>query len=142
MSQLRLWLMPEEYIVCRLPVESGAANIWLPAEGFWSLTRTLDEVSLVMAAGNAIPAGARVEKSWRMLRVKGTLDFSLVGILASLSAALAQAGVSIFALSTYDTDYILVKSAQLVAAIDALSAAGFALEHFQPAEEWVAGNEN
>ena len=124
MKKLQMSLMPGEYIVCRLPVEGAGANIWLPSEGFWSLTRTLDEVSLGMEADNAVPMTARVESGWRMLRVLGTLEFSQVGILAFLSTVLADAGVSIFALSTYDTDYLLVKDQQLAAALQALAAAG------------------
>ncbi|NSW52810.1 MAG: ACT domain-containing protein [Anaerolineae bacterium] len=132
MSKLEMILMPEEYIICRLPVESAGANIWLPAEGFWSLTRTLDEVSLVMAVDNAVPMNAQVESGWRMLRVAGTLDFALTGILAGLSSILARAGVSIFALSTFDTDYLLIRQQQLDTAMHALTAAAI---HVMPFDE-------
>jgi hypothetical protein len=66
----------------------------------------------------------RVERGWRCLEVEGPLEFTQVGILASLTQPLAEAGVSIFALSTYDTDYLLVKEAQFESAIAALQAVG------------------
>ena len=69
-----------------------------------------------------------IQKGWRALLVAGTLDFSLVGILASLATTLASAGVSIFAMSTYDTDYILVKEDALQKAIEALEGAGHTIE--------------
>ena len=136
MSKLKLELFPETYLVCRMEASTQAANIWLPMDGFWSLTRTNDEVSLVMAEGNAVPACAAVEDSWRLLRVAGTLEFSLVGILARLSKVLADADVSIFALSTYDTDYLLIKDDQLAKAINALTSAGFPVSKYQPAESF------
>jgi hypothetical protein len=137
-SKITLELFPETYLVCRLEASIQAANIWLPMNGFWSLTRTEDEVSLVMAEGNAIPVGAQIENDWRLLRVAGTLDFALVGILAKLSTVLANANVSIFALSTYDTDYLLVKSGQLTAAFKALTNAGYPINKFEPADSFSA----
>ena len=73
------------------------------------------------------PAGATVERGWRALGVLGPLDFGLTGILASIAAPLAAAGVSIFAISTYDTDYVLVRETALATAVDALRAAGHEL---------------
>lgn len=91
-----------------------------------------------MVQGNAIPVGAQVENDWRLLRVAGTLDFALVGILAKLSHVLAEANVSIFALSTYDTDYLLVKSDQLAVALKALTQAGYSISTYQPADSFSA----
>jgi hypothetical protein len=88
-----------------------------------SITRTADELSLVCGA-TAIPANVQAERGWRCLRVAGRLDFSQTGVLASLAAPLAAGNVSIFAVSTYDTDYILVRSHALPAALDCLRAAG------------------
>ena len=88
-----------------------------------SVTRTAAELSIV-APSAAVPPEVRAERDWRALRVAGPLDFALTGILASLAAPLADAGVSIFALSTYDTDYVLVRHPQLDVALAALRAAG------------------
>lgn len=134
MPKLTLELFPETYLVCRMEPSTQAANIWLPMEGFWSLTRSEQEISLVMAEGNAIPSGAEVEEGWRLLRIAGTLAFSLTGILSQLSTVLADAGISIFALSTYDTDYVLVKTHHLAAAMNVLRDAGYAVQQYTPAD--------
>lgn len=96
---------------------------WAEGGGFVSITRTAEELSIVCAA-ERVPADAATERDWRCLAVAGPLDFSAVGILASLSTALAGAGVSLFAVSTYDTDYLLVRAAALETAIGALRRAG------------------
>lgn len=114
--------VPGRYAVCRL-----AADAPLPpvvAGSLWSLTRTADELSLVCdwaARPPALPAAG----PFAAFRVAGTLDLALTGILARLSAPLAAAGVSLFALSTYDTDYLLVPEPAAAAAVAAWQAAGF-----------------
>lgn len=77
-----------------------------------------------MAPAAAVPPHALAERGWRALHVDGTLDFGLTGVLAALVVPLAEADVSICALSTYDTDYLLVRDTQLSTALDALRAAG------------------
>jgi hypothetical protein len=72
-----------------------------------------------------VPEGTRCEKGFRCIKVGGPLDFSLTGILSSLTIPLAQAGISVLALSTFDTDYLLVKEAQVDRAIQKLSQAGY-----------------
>lgn len=140
-------VLADELVVARFPSQPPATTIaTLLAEpgAIASITRTVDEWSIVcssafaallsssssVAADAGAPAdgGVKREAGWRALRIAGVLDFSLVGILASVSSLLAAAGVSIFALSTYDTDYILVKSGSLAAAVAALSAAGHTVE--------------
>ena len=71
------------------------------------------------------PRGARVEEGWRALKLAGPIPFEEVGVLSALSGSLAGAGLSVFAISTFDTDYILVKEAHLAAALDALAKVGF-----------------
>ena len=115
MSELRV--LPQRYAVCRL-----AAGADVPA-GFFSVTRTADELSVVCAEGEA-PGGAKCECGWRMLQVVGPLEFSLTGVLAAIATPLANTGVSIFAISTFDTDYVLVKEESLVKAVGALRNAG------------------
>jgi len=117
---MTLELLEKEYAVCRLDKQV------LPDGEFVSLTMSGGEISLVCEAA-AAPGGGAVERGWRGLRVAGVLDFSLVGILASLTSALAEAGVSVFAVSTYDTDYLFVKEENLDTAIRALSAHGHCL---------------
>ncbi len=92
-----------------------------------SITRTADELSVVCEA-RAIPPDVQAERGWRCLRVSGRLDFSQTGVLASIAAPLAAGRVSIFAVSTYDTDYIMVRSHALAVALDCLHAAGHVVE--------------
>ncbi|HEX8213733.1 MAG TPA: ACT domain-containing protein [Longimicrobium sp.] len=122
MPPLRLTILPEALTVCRLAA-GDAFPSWLPTHGFLSVTRTSDELSVVCAA-DAVPAGVRCEPGWRALAVAGPLDFDLTGVLASIATPLAEAGISIFAISTFDTDYVLVKADRLGDATDALRHAG------------------
>jgi hypothetical protein len=124
MSALTLELLPVRYAVCRLPAGWPApAALLAPGPDLRVLARTPDELSLVCPEQDA-PAEARVETGWRAFKVAGPLDFSLTGVLASLAAPLAAAGVSIFAVSTFDTDYLLVREASLAQARAALESAG------------------
>jgi hypothetical protein len=90
---------------------------------FFSVTRTPAELSAVCDVA-ALPPGVRAEAPWSMLAVRGPLDFNITGVLAGLATPLATAGISIFAVSTYDTDYVLVRSDDLDAAVLALREAG------------------
>ncbi len=94
---------------------------------FFFLGRTDGEISLVCREEHAPRETEAREDGWRAFRVKGALDFSLTGILSRLSGVLAEAGIGIFAVSTYNTDYILVKRENLDRALNALAAAGYAV---------------
>lgn len=116
-----LTLLPETVAVCRL--EPGAPLPTWARGSFVTVSRTPDELSIT-ALEHLVPEGVRAERGWRVLKVRGPLDMALVGILAALAVPLAQAGLPIFAISTYDTDYLLVRGAHLEPAIRALEAAG------------------
>lgn len=119
--QLRVW--NGRFAVCRLPPREPVPSWVSTACEFTSVSRTREELSIVCPE-DAVPAGVHCAKGWRILEVEGPLDFALTGILASLAQPLAVAGVSIFAVSTYDTDYLLAPEPQLDAAVRALTAAG------------------
>ena len=121
---LTLQVLKEMYCVCKgLP--SDLINDIMNKSNFFSFTKTSDELSVVCNQ-EVIPdyIGAVYEKDWKILKVIGPLDFALVGILSNLSYYLTQAGISIFVISTYDTDYVLVKDSDLKEAIHALEAGG------------------
>ena len=122
MSNLLLRVLEETFVVCQLPLDYELPLSSLQGE-FVSITRTSDELSLVCNANN-VPPNAKCESGWRCLKVEGVLEFSLVGILSRLSTVLAEAGISIFAVSTFNTDYLLVKSESLGDAVSALRKAG------------------
>jgi hypothetical protein len=122
MAGLTLTLAPDRLAVCRLAPDAPIPPLPL-GSALVALTLTPDELSLVLPEASA-PEGAKIEAGWRALRVAGSLDFSLTGVLASLAEPLARAEVSIFAISTYDTDYLLVRESALATALAALRAAG------------------
>jgi hypothetical protein len=120
LSGFGLRLMAGEYAVWKLPPDAPAPQ--LTNDGFSSVTRTPTELSVVSAA--AVPPETEAETGWRCLEVAGPLSFELTGVLAGLSAPLAAAEIPIFVVSTYDTDYLLVKSRDLDRAKTALEQAG------------------
>ena len=121
---MNLALLRGRFAVCRLAPDAEMPR-WAAGD-FLSVTRTAEELSVVCAEA-AVPEGIRREAGWRILKVAGPLDFSLTGILLALARPLAEAGVSIFALSTFDTDYVLVKEESVEIAVAALEAAAHAV---------------
>jgi len=121
-SNLRLSLLPDNYSICRLEPEADIPY-WALAGDFFSITRTKDELSLVCSQ-ERVPHGVQCEKGWRCIMVGGPLNFSLTGILASLTSSLAEAGISLLAISTFDTDYLLVKADNLTRTVCTLKEAG------------------
>ena len=124
MRSLRLETLPELFAICRLPPES-AVPPWATGR-LVSLTRTPEELSIVCPE-STVPDGVRHHGGYRALRVEGTLDLNLVGVLAALSTPLAAAGVAIFVISTFDTDYLLVEQSAFSIAAGALEGAGHIL---------------
>ena len=125
-ARLSLRVLPGELAICRLPPSADVPG-WAVGDGFVSITRTAAELSIVCAEGR-VPAGVRHDGGWRCLELVGPFDLSATGILLSVLAPLADVGVGIFALSTFDTDYVLVRAAQLEAALAALRAAGHGVD--------------
>ena len=119
---MKLLVLPDAFAIARFE-PADAIPAWAFDPPVSSVTRTREELSVVCAASH-VPPQIAAERGWRCLRVAGTLDFSMTGVLASIAGPLANAGVSIFAISTYDTDYMLVREHALPAAIAALAAAG------------------
>ena len=120
---LALQVQTGTYAVARLAPDAPVPS-WVPVTGFTSVTRTADELSIVCASG-AVPADVEpVEAGWSLLTLEGPFEFTLTGILAAVLVPLAEAGIGIFALSTFDTDHLLVKHAQLDETVAALESAG------------------
>ena len=119
---MTLDVLPGRLAVCRLAPDAPLAP-WMGEGVVSSLSRTTAELSVVCAEAS-VPEGVRVEAGWRALALRGPIDFALTGVLVRILQPLAEADVGIFALSTYDTDLVLVKEVQLAHAVAALRNAG------------------
>lgn len=118
---LTLSVLPGTLAICRL---DGSASVpdW-PAGDFVSITRTRDELSIACAE-RAVPSGVKADRGWQALKIEGPLDLALTGVLASIAAPLADAQINIFAISSFDTDYVLVKADRLAEVCGVLRRAG------------------
>lgn len=137
---LKLRVLQAELTICRLPADAPIPA-WLSAPRdqapLTSITRTPDELSIVCPSA-LIPAdfttasNTRTEPNWRAIGVLGPLAFSMVGVIASLTTPLAHAGISVFVVSTFDTDYVLVKGERLMHAVESLRQCGISVRLSPP----------
>ncbi len=118
----RLTLLPAPMALCRLAPDAKIPA-WVEGASLLSITRSSDELSIICDA-HLVPDGIQAEGGWRALKMVGPLEFTMVGVLAAILNPLAEAQVSILAVSTFDTDYILVTDPDLKAALAALHKAG------------------
>ena len=128
-TPLTLSVLPEEVSICRLTADQTIPD-WAHNRVFSSITRTGDELSVVCSADD-VPAHLEAERGWRVLKMEGPFDLSLIGILAGVAEVLKASGVSLFVVSTFDTDYVLVKKNRLHTAVTALRDVGY---HINPDE--------
>jgi hypothetical protein len=120
---LPLELLADTLAVCRLPADAPVP-LWAAGPSrFLTVSRTSEELSIT-AVQASVPPELRCERDYRAFRVKGPLPLNLIGVLAAIADPLAAAGLSIFAISTFDTDYVLVKARDLEQAVTALERAG------------------
>ena len=129
-KKLSLKILPERMAVCRLDASAPLPD-GLKGSGFYSVTRTREELTVVCRE-TSVAVGTTCESGWRCIRVQGVFDFSEIGILFSITQPLAKSGVSVFVISTFDTDYFLVKEKELPKAIDALNASGHQITGAKP----------
>ncbi len=117
---------PELYAICRLE-PSAEVPAWARSEKFFTISRTKTELSIV-CEDRRVPAETHAERKRRLMQVEGTLPFSLTGVLAAIAAPLAEAEISTFVVSTYDTDYVMVTDSDLEKAIAVLERAGHTIQ--------------
>lgn len=122
---MKLKLLSGEYVICKA---ADFSQLDKQAE-FLFLAKTDEEYSIVCQPRHVPPNHLEIEPGWHAFRIQGKLDFSLIGILAEISTVLAAHDIGIFVLSTYNTDYILVKAENLQRAIAALEHAGYTFDH-------------
>jgi nitrilase len=122
MATLSLIEIPGSFAVCKLPAEAGVPD-WAWRGAVVSVARTADELSIVCTE-DAVPCEILCQRGWRCMRVAGSMPFETVGVLAGLTRPIAEAGIGVFAFSTFDTDYLLIRQGDYAAAIAALKADG------------------
>lgn len=125
-KKLILRVLESKFGILRLEKDSEVPS-WIYKSDLFSITKTPEEMSIVCQENNIpenTPAGIRVQRGWSCLKIKGPLDFGMTGILAGVSRILAENSISIFVISTYDTDYILVKETDLKKAVKTLQEEG------------------
>jgi len=122
-EDMKLILLPDTFAVCRLSPSADIPQWALQNRTLLSITYTSDELSLVCLE-EMVPSSVQYEGSWRAIKVQGPLDFSLTGILVALATPLAAAHIPIFALSTFDTDYLLLQEEHLSQAKIVLTQSG------------------
>lgn len=118
-----LIILPETFAICRLDAGTPAPQ-WALQGSFFTITRTEEELSITCEERLVPREVERVERGWRALKLIGPIPFEVTGVIASLSKPLADAGISVSVVATYDTDYLFVKSEKLAAATKALSDSG------------------
>lgn len=118
---MRILCLPQEFTVCQVP--SVAPD--LLENDYTFLAKTKDELSLVCPTAHVPPHTLQREDNWRCFYLDGVLDFSLVGILSNIAGLLSENGISIFALSTFNTDYVLVKQRHFGQALSILAQHGY-----------------
>ena len=121
-KKLSLKILPDRMAVCRLEPTAPLPD-WIDEPGFYSVTRAEEELAIVCPETHLAP-GTTSEAGWRCFKVQGVLDFSEIGIIFSLTQPLAESDVSVFVISTFDTDYFMVKEEDLAKAIDVLTTQG------------------
>ena len=126
MKKLSLSLMPHTYAVCQFHPDKHIPY-WALLGDFVSLTRTHEELSIVCQQDN-VPDEIQAERGWRCVQVQGAFDFSVAGVNASLAIPLAEADISVLAIATYATDYILIKEENVERVIQVLEQAGHSIE--------------
>lgn len=119
--RLRFQVLPERYAICRLDPEAPLPA-WVKGP-FSSITRTADELSVICPA-RAVPVRVKAARDWRVLKLVGPFPLSAVGVAAAVTRSLARADIGLLAVSTYDTDYFLVRSRSLTRAVRVLVSAG------------------
>ena len=126
MKKLNLSLLPQKYAVCHFHPDKHIPY-WALLGDFVSLTRTHEELSIVCQQNN-VPDDIEAERGWRCVQVQGAFDFSTAGVHVSLAVPLAEADISVLAIATYATDYLLIKEENVERALQVLKQAGHSIE--------------
>ena len=130
--KLKFRRLPGLFEICQLPCDASVPD-WATSGPFISITRSEEELSIV-CLGDNVPAGVKAERHWMCFKLEGPFPFAQTGVLASFIDPLAEQGVPIFAISTYDTDYVLVQESYARVTLATLREAGHEL--WPPDDSW------
>ena len=130
MRNFRIRLLPDSVYVCRLPADAQIPPCAI-ASPIFSITRTAEELSLICRE-DCVPQHAQTQGPWRIFQLEGPVPFTETGVLARILDPLADQRIGIFAISTFDTDYILVAATAVEGAVSALRAAGHVIVVVEP----------
>ena len=123
-QKTKLQILKGTYQIAKLPPDAGIPPKVL-TQAFYTVSKTRDELSIIAPDDVPIPS-EHCQKGWKVLQFVESMDFSLVGVMARIAAVLAKSGISLCAVSTYNTDYVLIKNENLKFAVKALEEAGYA----------------
>ena len=126
--QLKLTLLKDKYGICALP-NTAQIPEWALMQSLISITRTKEELTIVCQQ-DLIPSQYQSDLNWRCFRVDGTFDLNQIGVISSISLPLTQAGISIYVISTYNTDYFLVQEEKVKQTISVLSDSGYSITRY------------
>jgi uncharacterized protein len=125
---LNLIVLAKKYSIYRFRKDSILPD-WIYSSDFYSVTKTKDELSVIAAQTNSVLDDIAISKDWRIFKIIGPLDLSLIGIIAEVSKIFMERKISIFTISTYDTDYILVKEKDINLGVEALRDKGHIISY-------------
>ena len=120
--------MQGDYAICKLDPEMESPD-WAACGEFYSISRSADELSII-CLHEQIPPKVPHDPGWRLLKIAGPFDFDEIGVLASITTPLAAARISLLTVSTYDTDYVLIKDTNYSLALETLESAGHHIHNF------------
>ena len=123
---MQLYVLDELYAVARLEPDAALPD-WTRGGHFWSITRSDSELSVVCRQDD-VPPQVSAERGWCAFELAGPLDFSLTGVVASLVVPLAEADIPLFVVSTFETDYVLVREHDLHRSVETLTSAGHSVD--------------
>lgn len=126
MQKLKFIILPGIYSLCRLAADQPIPQ-WVFSSSFYSISKSAEELSIVCAS-RYVPEHVQQSNNWKLLKIDAVLDLSLTGITAMFSKPLAQAGINLCVIATFDTDYVMVPEEKLFIATRALQNEGFIVE--------------
>lgn len=130
LPKLRLCVLPENYAICSFPPDASLPE-WADRPSIFSVTKTPKEITIVCEESH-VPGECQKSENWKCIKIEGCFDLDVVGVLASITEPLAQNKISLYVISTFDTDYVLIHANDMDKAISCLSEFGHSFVGMDP----------